>query len=482
MALSNNFMNRYLLSTIQIWFCATFFIGIFVSEVDAQNPVIIEYGWDYPDINKLSKRLDSMQNTPFDGICFSLRPLVIDAFDTVAQKEAYFEYDKLQSLKWGKYTHNYLLLFGFSKTGGNWFDDKAWQAIEHNMNGLSKAMLVGKLKGILFDAEYYYSNQLYDPWTYSEKQYPNLSFEEVQNKVRLRGGQFIRALQHYTSNFSFLSIWLISLVIEDLKYGPIEKARHALLVPFMEGVLQSKSKSVKIIDGNEYAYWNHKPSQFLASADYLKTNTINLMKGSIAKKLATGITTAQPIFYDGLLANHVDYQKGVPYLHRWKWLEENLKFAIATSTSNTVWFYNQKVDWWQGKVNDTLFNIVANSKSAFEARYKKQLLPKEKLLQNKCNNVNSGNGYYYLPDNKKPMETGTIAFNFKWNATKKLLQIQYLDRLPDSIKIYVNSSLSKKILPKATGNLILLKTFKKGKISILAQYNNNVEACGIQVY
>ncbi|MBL0358902.1 MAG: hypothetical protein IPP72_19450 [Chitinophagaceae bacterium] len=39
----------------------------------AQKPAIIEFGWDYPTVNILSQRLDSMQHTPFDGICFSLQ-------------------------------------------------------------------------------------------------------------------------------------------------------------------------------------------------------------------------------------------------------------------------------------------------------------------------------------------------------------------------------------------------------------------------
>jgi len=453
----------------------------YVNSVYAQKPVIIEYGWDYPDINKLSKRLDSMQHTPFDGICFSLKPLVIDAFDTVAQKESYFEYDKLASLKWGKYTNNYLLLFGFSKTGGNWFDDKAWQAIEHNMCGLSKAMLVGKLKGILFDAEYYYSNQFYDPWTYSEKQYPNLSFKEVQNKVRKRGSQFIQSLQKHTANFTFLSIWLTSLIVEDLKYGPIEKARHALLIPFMEGVLLGKKNTVKIVDGNEYAYWHYKPSQFLSSADYLKKNTIALMKTARAKKLATGVTIAQPIFYDGLIANQPDYEKGVPYLQRWKWLEENLKYSIATASSNIVWFYNQKIDWWQGKVNDTLNEIVTNSKTAFLAPQKNSQLSKQKFKLPTCENVNSGNGYYYYTDIKKPMETGDIAFTYTWDTNNKKLAIQYKSRLPDVAEIYQNHTLVSTTTPSIAGNVIWLPNFVKGSISILCKYQNNMEACGLLV-
>jgi hypothetical protein len=169
-------------------------------------------------------------------------------------------------------------------------------------------------------------------------------------------------------------------------------------------------------------------------------------------------------------------------LLRWKWLEENLKYAIATSTSNTVWFYNQKVDWWQGKVNDTLTDIIAKSKTAFLAKHKNSLLMKEKFIQPKCNNVNSGSGYYYSADAKKPMESGNIAFTFNWFSNKKILSIKYFNKTPDSLKIYVNNSFLMNVLPKTGGNSIPIKTFVHGNISVLTKYENNVEACGLEFY
>ena len=64
---------------------------------------IIEFGWDYPAISELAVRLDSMQNTPFDGICFSFQRNIMEAFDTSLKNDGYFEFKQLQSLEWGKY-------------------------------------------------------------------------------------------------------------------------------------------------------------------------------------------------------------------------------------------------------------------------------------------------------------------------------------------------------------------------------------------
>lgn len=452
------------------------------ASVFAQKPVIIEFGWDYPDVNELSKKLDSIQNTPFDGICFSYQRRIMEAFDTMAYPNSHFEFDKLKTLKWGKYTENYSILRGYSKTGGNWFNDDAWRNIEKNMNNLSKAMFTGKLKGILFDPEYYLDNPLFNPWTYSKKQYPDYTFGEVKDQVRKRGSQFVKALQKHTVNFNFLSIWITSLLVEDMKLGPIENARHVMLLPFVEGMLLGKNEKVKIIDGNEYGYWNIKPSQFLESNAYLKNKTIELMQSARAKQLAKNIETAQPVYYDGLLARHPSYNKGVVDSARWKWLEENLKFAIAASTSNIVWFYNERVNWWSERVNDTLINILQKSKTGFIPEKSNPVASRAKPLQPKTYNINTGNGYYYFIDSRTPMKTGDVAFTYKWNVATKVLSLKYKDKLPEYVDVYINSVLVISGKPISSSQSLKLKAAKSGRLVILAKYKGYLEACGLEQY
>ncbi|MEP7106635.1 MAG: hypothetical protein ABI760_01610 [Ferruginibacter sp.] len=474
----DNIGKRSLAKMILIFlFCITY------RNTYAQKPTIICFGWDYPDVGQISKRIDSMQNTPFDGICFSLqKKSIMEAFDTQVKADSYFEYDKLRSLKWGKYTDNFIILRGYSKTGGNWFDDTAWFAIASNMRSLSKSMFTGKLKGILFDPEYYYQDTFYNPWTYSKTQYPNSTFEEVQDQVRQRGTQFITALQKYAIDFSFLSIWITSLIVEDKIHGPLEGTRHALLLPFVEGILLGKKPKVKIIDGNEFGYWYSKPSQFLGSADYLEKNTVELMRSAKAKQLATSIETSQPIFYDGILARHPSFERGFENPDKWKWLEENLKYAIATSTSNIVWFYYQQLNWWGDQVNDTLINILQNCKQSFIPGTKNMANAPNRLIQPKCDNVNKGTGYYYLNNPKKPMKTGDAAFTYSWDRKKKLLKLKYTNKIPASVSVFVNNALSLSINPSSSEDTIMLKKFTRGRMAILAKYKDNSEAAGLQSY
>jgi hypothetical protein len=451
---------------------------------EAQTPKLIEFGWDYPDVDQLSKRLDSMQNTPFDGICFSLQRTIMEAFDTIVQKESYFENNKLKTLKWGKYSDNYIILRGFGITGGRWFDDNAWKVFEENMKALSRTMATNStVKGILFDPEYYYENTFYNPWTFSKHQYPNQTLEEVQAGVKKRGTQFIQALQKYKTDLSFISIWITSLIAEERKYTPLQDTRHVLLLSFIEGVLEGKNKKVTVIDGNEYAYWNFKPSQFLESTSFLKKNAAELMKSEKAKSEALNMPIAQTLFYDGLMASAPSFEKGLDNETKWKWLEENTRYAMAT-TNSIVWFYSERLNWWQNKVNDTLVQILQNSKEVFApslSSKNKNPAAIKPLLSNSIP-INGENGHYYYTNEKTPMKTGEVAFSFNWNTTTKDLQISFPGKLPSSINIYTNNTLFNTIIPKESILHLKVDSFKKGSIIVLAKYDINQEAVGIQTY
>ncbi len=447
----------------------------------AQKPILIKFGWDYPDVKTLNSRIDSMQNTPFDGICFSLQRSIMEAFDTVPKKEGYFEYDKLKAIKWGKYTDNFIVLRGFSKTGGNWFDDSAWITIEKNITGLSKAMKAGRLKGILFDPEYYYTDSLYNPWTFTKSQYPVHSFNEVKERVKKRGIQFVSALQKHKPTFTFLSLWITSLIVEERKYNiPVEKTQHALLIPFIEGMLEGKKQTVTITDGNEFAYWNNKPSQFAESTAYLKKSLIELLSAKKAKSVARGIKIAQPLFYDGLMAAVPLFEKGADNQTKWAWLDENLKQAFA-STDNIVWFYSQRINWWEGKVNDTLVALIQKNKDFYLDKNTTQKNSNVLSFSWGADNINSGKGYFYKSAKGGPVKIGEKAFTYKWNSRSKKLTVNFIDSLPVSLSVYTNNILKKTILPKKQSTIFTLPGFYTGRMIILLKYKNNVEAAAIEV-
>jgi hypothetical protein len=443
----------------------------------AQKPVILEFGWDYPDVRQLATSLPNMQAAPFDGICFSLQNRITEAFDTTQHPERFFEWEQLPGLPWGKYTHNYLILRGFSKHGGHWTDDRAWQKIRFNMQRLSESLRTGGLRGILFDPEYYYADSLYNPWTYSRAQYPAHNYSEMTAIVRKRGREFMEALQTSAKNFDFLSIWLTSLIDEDRKLMPLEKTRHALLIPFIEGMLLEKQPGVRIIDGNEYAYWYRKPSSFVTAAARLQNSTRELFSTAEAKALVSNILTAQTVFYDGLLARHPSFNKNVCSTDGWHWLQENLKMAIATSTSGIVWFYNERVNWWKDAVNDTLVNILSASRKGFlpGENQRARLIPSP-------DNLNNGKGYFYGTHPRQPMRPGEIAFTFKRNKTGDRLNMDYGLELPVLVEVYCKGVRILHKKPVARTEQYRIDKKIKGPFIFLSYYKDDREGFGYQVY
>lgn len=453
------------------------YVFSFSHTAECQTKKIIEFGWDYPDIDQLTKRLPQMQNTPFDGICFSIQRSIMEAFDPNLHEPDYFKCQQVAKLQWGKYTDNFIILRGYGIKGGQWFDNKKWKIIEKNMQSLSSLMHEGKIEGIFFDPEYYYEDQLYNPWTYDKVKYPNKSFDEVQSQVRKRGYQFITALQTCKKEFSFLSIWITSLIIEELKSLPIEKSRHALLISFFDGMLDGKLKTVDIIDGNEYAYFNLKPSQFLESPKTLQNQTAQLMTRTKSKAEAKEIKLAQPIYYDGLIAPVQALNRDLSSNTKWNWLKENLRFALASS-DEYVWFYSEKIDWWKGKINDTLVNILNESKLPIETVNSKVVSTTQK---NKIN-VKSTEAFWYDGSIKSPMKRGSVAFKLVWNSETRSMQINFKSKIPISLKIFVDNKLSKTVTPTSLSITVKLDAAIKGSAVFLALYDDGREAAAFEQY
>jgi hypothetical protein len=444
----------------------------------SQKVKLIEFGWDYPDVTYLSARLDSKQNTPFDGICFSFQRKIMEAFDDSLKSDCYFEFNKLQTLKWGKYTNNFIILRGFSKTGGNWFNDKAWENISNNMVHLSRVMQMKNIKGILFDPEYYYENPLFNPWTFSADQYPGKSFQQVQNQVKQRGKQFITSLQKRSNSFTFISLWIASLIAHEKKYTPIYKTRHALLISFFEGILEGKNKNVIITDGDEYAYWNTKPSQFLEGKYLLRNTMLELLHSEKSKKEAKNIQIAQPVYYDGLMATNTPIGNDLKRNIKWKWLAENLKYAIASS-DQYMWFYSERNNWWNNTMNDTLLATFQEGKDLATNRIARLETNSafSFLRETSFNNVNSQSGYYI----DTTEITNEPAFNYVWNQKSKKIILDFRKRLPLSTFIYIDNNLQNQIKPSGLNVEISVPDFSKGSLIIINKYQDEMESSAIYI-
>jgi len=227
---------------------------------------IIETGWDVPYPDFIRDNIKEMEKRPFDGIIYRLNKYH-HVFDLRPWKKEEFQkpLDILAEIKWDKFKDNFLLLYSANDWGMDWFNDDHWKKITRHMKLISKAAGVGGCVGVCFDPEPYGAI----PWLY-DKEDKNKSFEQVSAQVRLRGAQFMRAIQTHMPELKVLC-YLHFSYFSHIGREPDAKIRqqklletnpgYALLPAFLLGMLEAAGPGVKMIDGNENSYYYTKALQ-----------------------------------------------------------------------------------------------------------------------------------------------------------------------------------------------------------------------------
>lgn len=424
---------------------------------------LIEFGWDYPSVSYLRTNIDEVKKTSFDGVCFSFDVDIYNAFDTTQFADSKFQYDPLSTIDWGKLTENFVVIRGTGYSGAHWLDDASWQKISQNLRKVSKALSGSKIKGIVFDPEYYFKDNRLDPWVYNASYYNGMSYQEVGNYVRRRGKVFIQSLQSYKPDVKVLCLWLLGLVYAQNRNYPIEKTGMALLPFFVEGMLEGKNNSSEIIDGNESSYWYQKPENFIESGEYIRNVEGELIQKPLRYKYRD-ISTAQSVYFDGIYAKNAQFEKGFDKKTKKRWLKNNLYFAYKT-TDKYVWFYDEKVNWWKNSIDSGVREIINEVKNKMFAEGNEN----SSLIQRQSS----------VPDFKKDEPSNYRGFSYNYHKDMNVIEIELLNNSINDFKIYENShlfyeahnppvnfpiDLQKKFTGK--GNLILVSKDSKGITSV----------------
>lgn len=386
---------------------------------------LIEFGWDYPNISFLKSHISQMVKAPFDGVVFSFDFDIYNAFDSTQYPDSKFQYNDLAKIQWKTFTDNFLFVRGASYTGAHWLDDKSWLQISQNLKKVSEALEISNAKGIGFDPEYYYNDSTFNPWLYRASWYNNMSYQEVGSYVKKRGIQFIQALQTSKPGIKILCFWLLDLVTMQNQTQSISKTGMALYPFFIEGMLEGKNKTSEIIDGNESSYWFQKPENFIESGEYLRKERENIIEKPLQPKL-NQVQLAQAIYFDWIYAKIPEFNKGYDKKTKDRWLEYNLYNAFKTS-DKYVWFYNERLNWWKGPVDNGIEKIITDVRNKINAKQ-----------NNKANQI-SGNSLLYDFKTKDPDKYQ--GFSYSYTKSKNILEITLLRGDMKSVQVYNNSKL-----------------------------------------
>lgn len=314
---------------------------------------VIELGWNYRDVTQLKTELPQMQNQALDGVSFSIQRYPLNVFDTIPLDDSYFQFDVMQSLAWNKLTDNFIYLWGMSTSGGHWLNDDYWNIILNNTMKISKAVKLSHAKGVLFDNEYYYNDPKNDAWKYRPEWYQGMSYEEVSAIVKKRGIRFMQALESSKPDVKLLSLSMFGSIIDQARKMPMAQNDNALFLPFIDGLLEGKTDSSVIIDGNEHSYYYRTAEDYEQSRSYLHGIGQQLLPDNPKVK---DIKIAQSLYFDGIYLLF-PYTKDKSLAEKNAFFSNAIKNAIA-NTDEYVWIYSERLNWWQPADNAELAKFM----------------------------------------------------------------------------------------------------------------------------
>jgi hypothetical protein len=329
----------------------------------ARGKKLIEFGWDVPDAQFVRDNISTMEQRPFDGVCFLLSEATRLGFGNKIWSDTDMQYAAVSAIQWSKFTHNLILYWAMSRDNDpDWYSDSLWNIILANTRKLSKAVALARCKGIMFDPEFYYHNETYSPWYFineNKEYYPGKTYAEVAAKVRQRGGQFVKALQEEMPQIDFITLFGYSLPYAQTgnKGAPFDSIQYALMPAFFDGILDSCTSGFVFIDGHEGGYYETETREYFDSKNYMKVKSATAvapeLRSRYAARMQAGEATALDYCYSGWWDTTI---ATFPIEYRQKWFEHNIYHSLL-STDQYVWLYSElgsrgedswddPLNWW----------------------------------------------------------------------------------------------------------------------------------------
>ena len=194
-------MFRYLMLTLWIFLTA---LG-----AKAENqPDLIYYGWDSPDISQLLDIIPKLADSPFDGLGVFAQDHR-NVFQTTPYPQVEYQNDllRLSVIKRGALGRSFLVINTTTNDQFDWTNEAHWQATLANTKMIARMAKAGGFSGILFDMEPYGVNL----WNTAPlaKKHP-MAFAEMQILLERRGQSMMQAIETEFPNPQMFFLWGLS--------------------------------------------------------------------------------------------------------------------------------------------------------------------------------------------------------------------------------------------------------------------------------
>jgi hypothetical protein len=354
---------------------------------------LLDFGWNSPYTFELRNDLKKYEIGVFDGLGIKIpkyagagNVFMINDLRTLSSDSMNYELALANQMPQSKIlTDNFVVMYGGSQM--DWFSDEDWAVAEKQIRFSAKLAKALHCKGILWDAEPYKPGK--NPWKYPEQPFANkYTYEQYYSQVRLRGAQFINALQEEFPDLIIYSLREFSdfqhgspfaeplIPVQDLKYtnNRLKEMWWGLHLPFTIGIIDAIKGKAIIVDANEEAYYYTSAQEFYETATTLKSDALALVPSDLHLKFAAHFKLGHAISADytsGHWANVITFPyrlsgqgKMLTQKQQANWFEHNAYYSLRTS-DEYAWLYTEQYNWWTGE------NVPAGFEAALLSAKKK---------------------------------------------------------------------------------------------------------------
>ena len=325
----------------------------------AGDKALVHFGWSSPSAALLRDRPEAFADVPFDGVAFHLgtgrwleaiaqtgvydQPLL--AFADRPWTAAEIGLGTLGGIAWPGIAQSYVIQHGQSFATLDWFDDAHWAVVADNARLVSQAVAETGARGVLFDPEYYdYAS--YNPWRYFPWAYPNHTFAQVEAQARLRGAEYVQALQSARPEMDVLALWWMSVVHAQAEAnGSLEGSGYELMRGFLNGMLDGAAPGLTLVDGNEDTYYVDESRLVTRSYDDARYRATSLLDPAHRPAWQARHQVAVAVYADYPLGLDPAFDWGHAPDFQLDWFEHNVYHALLT-TDRVAWLYDEEINWY----------------------------------------------------------------------------------------------------------------------------------------
>ena len=314
---------------------------------------LIQYGWGIPTPDFIRAHIRDMEKRPFDGLIFQLRG-GRNILQTKPWPESKFvkDFDNCKAIEWKKFTDNFVIMWAASDQ--DWFNDEHWAAIDNNVRLVAKGARLARCKGVCFDQEPYGAN----PWAYTRAAHRDTkSFADYEAKVRQWGAQFIRAVEAELPGATIMTFFQLSLFSSILapmdpadRAAKLSQMHYAFLPAFLNGMLDAASADVRIVDGNEPAYYYTSSESYFRNYQTVTQRGLLLIDPKLRPKYRMQMQVGNALYIDQYFGLRTRKVLGhyMTAQERPKWFEHNAYWAMYTA-DRYVWCYCERMHWFRNQ-------------------------------------------------------------------------------------------------------------------------------------